>query len=94
MGAERDRIYSVVVERRTPNPFYGGGDIVYGATLPPNNGTEPDEIVTGQHVQLGYYRDKVIAARGIVSAARAFGWPTPRTHYECFLVWVEAYPAA
>lgn len=46
--------------------LYGGEDTIFGATLPPNIGIESNQIVTGQHVQLGYYRDKAIAAPGIV----------------------------
>lgn len=50
-------------ERQT---LYGGGDTLYGSTVPPNLGNAPNQIVTGQSVQLGYYRNKGIAEPGIV----------------------------
>ena len=46
--------------------LWGGVDTHYGATLPPNIGTDPHQIVTGQAVQMGYYRDKSIVEPGII----------------------------
>lgn len=46
--------------------LYGGTDTHYGATVPPSTGREPSQIVGGQSVQLGYYRDSAIATPGIV----------------------------
>lgn len=46
--------------------LYGGGDTHYGATVPPNLGPAPNQVVTGTSVQLGYYRDKAIVPPGII----------------------------
>jgi len=46
--------------------LYGGGKTLYGPTLPPGTGSEPKQLVTGQSVQQGYYRDNAVATPGIV----------------------------
>lgn len=46
--------------------IFGGGDTLYGPTVPPGAQGELKQSVTGQSVQQGYYRNNAIVQPGIV----------------------------